>query len=182
MTAGRLGFADLVISGGPILTMDEGQPHAQCVAVRAGRIAAVGSAEKLAATIGPRTEQLDLDGRTLMPGLIDPHMHSAMVQMADWVDISPMATPTESEIHDALRAASPTSTGWVLAKNFDPSITTAIHPSNGRCSTDLSLAADHRPREQRSYRLGQLPSTGARRHRPSLGGPADWALHPRRGR
>lgn len=48
--------------------------------------------------------------------------------MADWVDISPMATPTESDIHDALRCASPTSTGWVLAKDFDPSITDG-HPS-----------------------------------------------------
>ncbi|MEO5724469.1 MAG: amidohydrolase, partial [Ilumatobacteraceae bacterium] len=58
-------------------------------------------------------------------------MHFVMVQMADWVDISPMATPTESDIHAALRSAAPPSTGWVLAKNFDPSIT-AGHPSLGR--------------------------------------------------
>ncbi|MEO8107413.1 MAG: amidohydrolase family protein, partial [Actinomycetes bacterium] len=140
MTTSRLSFADLVISGGPILTMDTRQPRAECVAVRGGRISAVGSADDLAATIGPRTEQLDLDGRTLLPGLIDPHMHSAMVQMADWVDISPMATPTESRIHHALRAASPTSTGWVLAKNFDPSITDG-HPSLERQILDRLVPA-----------------------------------------
>ncbi len=107
------------------------QPRAQCVAVRDGLIVAVGSVEEIASTMGPGTEQLDLDGRTLLPGLIDPHMHFAMVQMADWVDLSPMATPTESVLYDAIRLASPTSTGWVLAKNFDPSITDG-HPSMGR--------------------------------------------------
>lgn len=122
------GFADLVISGGPVITMDDQRPRAESVAVRDGRIVRVGSRDELAASIGPDTEQLDLDGRTLLPGLIDPHMHFVMVQMADWVDISPMATPTESDIYDALRSATPTSTGWVLAKKFDPSITEG-HPS-----------------------------------------------------
>lgn len=124
----RSGFADLVISGGPVITMNSLQPRAEYVAVRDGLIVAVGSVEEVASAIGPGTEQLDLEGRTLLPGLIDPHMHFAMVQMAEWVDVSPMATPTESAIHDALRSASPTSTGWVLAKNFDPSITDG-HPS-----------------------------------------------------
>ena len=109
------------------MTMDVRQPRAESIAVRDGRIVAVGSTEDLAATIGPGTEQLDLDGRTLLPGLIDPHMHFAMVQMADWVDLSPMATPTASDVHAALRSARPASTGWVLAKNFDPSITEG-HP------------------------------------------------------
>ncbi|HRB03536.1 MAG TPA: amidohydrolase [Ilumatobacteraceae bacterium] len=127
----RTRFADLVISGGPVITMDDRQPRAETVAVRDGRIVAVGSIEELAGLTGPATEMLDLDGRTLLPGLIDPHMHFVMVQLADWVDVSPMATPTEPDIHAALRSASPTSTGWVLAKNFDPSIT-AGHPSLGR--------------------------------------------------
>jgi predicted amidohydrolase YtcJ len=124
------GFADLLISGGPIITMDTQRPRAESVAIRGGRIFAVGSADELASTIGPATEHFDLEGRTLLPGLIDPHMHFAMVQLADWVDISPMATPTESGVHDALRSANPTSSGWILAKNFDPSIT-AGHPSLG---------------------------------------------------
>ncbi|MEO6122551.1 MAG: amidohydrolase [Ilumatobacteraceae bacterium] len=111
--------------------MDERQPRAQSVAVAGGRIMAVGSTDEVSASIGPHTEVLDLDGRTLLPGLIDPHMHFVMVKMADWVDIGPMATPTLIDIHEALRSASPTSTGWVLAKNFDPSITPG-HPSLGR--------------------------------------------------
>ncbi len=129
------------MTGGPVITMDAQRPRAESIAIRDGRIAAVGSVDEVAAAIGPDTEQFDLDGRTLLPGLIDPHMHFVMVQMADWVDLSPMATPTETAIHEALRSASPTSTGWVLAKNFDPSITVG-HPSLERAVLDR-LVPDH---------------------------------------
>lgn len=45
------------------------------------------------------------------PGFIDAHMHSSMVQLGDWVDLSPMATPTAEEVFDVLRSAPATSTG-----------------------------------------------------------------------
>ncbi|CAN5903216.1 hypothetical protein BH23ACT10_BH23ACT10_12170 [soil metagenome] len=118
-------YADLVIAGGPIVTMDAQLPSAE--AVRDGRIVAVGPVDEVAAHVGPGTERLDLDGRTLLPGLIDPHMHSAMVGFAGWVDISPMTTPTADDVYATLRDAEPMSTGWVLAKLFDPSITDG-HP------------------------------------------------------
>lgn len=88
------GDADLLITGGPILTMDANRPRAESVAVRAGRIMGVGSADELEGLTGRDTEVVDLDGRTLLPGLIDPHMHSSLVQLNDWVDLSPMARPT----------------------------------------------------------------------------------------
>ncbi|PCC25400.1 twin-arginine translocation pathway signal protein [Glutamicibacter sp. BW78] len=119
--------ADQFFSGGPILTMDARKPRAQAVAVRDGLILAVGSTEELSGLIGAGTEQIDLEGRALLPGLIDPHMHSSMVQLADWTDISPMTRPTADEVFTALRQAVPASTGWVLAQQFDPSIT-AGHP------------------------------------------------------
>ncbi len=103
--------------------MDSAGSRPESVAIRDGRIVAAGSVEETAAHAGPQTEVLDLDGRTLLPGLIDPHMHAAMVQMAGWVDISPMTTPTADAVMHALRAATPSSTGWVLANLFDPSIT-----------------------------------------------------------
>ncbi len=104
--------------------MDEAGGRPESVAIRDGRIAAVGSVEEVAAHAGPRTEALDLDGRTLLPGLIDPHMHAAMVQIADWVDVSPMTTPTADHVYRTLADAAAGSTGWVIAKLFDPSITT----------------------------------------------------------
>ncbi len=81
------------------------------------------------------TELVNLNGRALLPGLIDPHMHSSMVQLADWVDVSPMVAPTAEDVFAALRKAQATSTGWVLAKQFDPSITEG-HPRLDRTILD----------------------------------------------
>ena len=123
MTDERDSQPDLIISGGPILTMDSTGSRPEAVAVRDGRIVAVGSKDEIDSRRGRRTETLELDGRTLMPGLIDPHMHATMVQMADWVDISPMTTPNADAVMEKLKKAAPASTGWVVAKLFDPSIT-----------------------------------------------------------
>lgn len=117
------GDADLVLSGGTVLTMDPRRPRVAAVAVRAERIVAAGEAAEVLELVGRRTERIDLGGRTLMPGLVDPHMHSALVQLADWIDISPMATPDADAVRDRLRTATPAATGWVLAQQFDPSIT-----------------------------------------------------------
>ena len=123
--------AELLITGGPIITMDRHSPRAEAVAIRQGRIMAVGSKEELRPLTGTGTEFMDLDGRTLLPGLVDPHMHSSMVQLNDWVDVSPMKTPRADDVFAALQNAPVTSTGWVLAQQFDPSITDG-HPALNR--------------------------------------------------
>ncbi len=125
------GVADLVIVGGPVLTMDPTGSRAESIAVRDGRIIAVGTVDEVATHAGPDTEVLDLDGRALLPGLIDPHMHAAMVLMSDWVDVSPMTTPDTDRVLATLAAAAPLSTGWTFAQRFDPTIT-AGHPSFDR--------------------------------------------------
>ncbi|MEO7588905.1 MAG: amidohydrolase [Arachnia sp.] len=114
---------DLIITGGPILTMDPAGSRPEAVAVLDGRILASGPLAEVTARAGGSTETLNLEGRALLPGLIDPHMHAAMVQMADWVDVSPMTNTTADDVMSTLRNAAPTSTGWVIAKLFDPSIT-----------------------------------------------------------
>lgn len=132
--------AGLIITGGTILTMDSTSSRPDAVTVQNGVITSTGSVEELRRRVGSAVETLDLGGRTLMPGLIDPHMHAAMVQMADWVDVSPMKNPTADDVLSTLRDAEPTSTGWVIAKLFDPSITEG-HPHLDREVLD-SLAPD----------------------------------------
>lgn len=127
--------ADVMISGGRILTMDSGRPRAESVAIGDGRIMAVGPSAELEGLIGVGTEVVDLDGRALLPGFIDPHMHSAMVQLADWTDVSPMTRPTADDVFTALRDATAAETGWVLAQQFDPSITRG-HPRLDRAVLD----------------------------------------------
>ena len=67
--------ADMLLTGGTVLTMDPPGSAAEAVAIGRGRILAVGSAGDLAALAGPATEVIDLEGRTVIPGIIDTHAH-----------------------------------------------------------------------------------------------------------
>ncbi|OAH12666.1 amidohydrolase [Streptomyces jeddahensis] len=66
--------ADLVLTGGPVHTIDPARSRATAVAVRDGRITAVGH-DEVHELIGPRTEVVDLAGRLLLPGFQDAHVH-----------------------------------------------------------------------------------------------------------
>jgi predicted amidohydrolase YtcJ len=70
--------ADTIYSGGPILTIDDVQPIAEAVAVRDGRILAVGNRDSVLAYRGDATEVFDLAGRTMVPGFVDSHGHVVM--------------------------------------------------------------------------------------------------------
>lgn len=67
--------ADTVYTGGTIYTMDGRGTVAQALAVSGGRIAYVGNAQQARRYVGPKTRLIDLKGRTVIPGLIDGHMH-----------------------------------------------------------------------------------------------------------
>ena len=67
--------ADLILRNGRIFTVDSGWRIAEAVAIRGGRFVAVGSNEEVAKLAGSSTETIDLAGRTVVPGLIDTHLH-----------------------------------------------------------------------------------------------------------
>ena len=67
--------ADLVLTGGVVITMDPAAPRAEAVAVSGGRIVAVGRSDELADLIGPSTRVVELAGRAVLPGFQDSHAH-----------------------------------------------------------------------------------------------------------
>ncbi|MEM9403942.1 MAG: amidohydrolase [Pseudomonadota bacterium] len=67
--------ADLVLTNGNIVTVDDAKPTAEAVAVRGDRILAVDSADAIAGFIGNDTEVIDLRGQTAIPGFIEGHGH-----------------------------------------------------------------------------------------------------------
>ena len=66
---------DMIITGARVLTMDEGRPRAEAVAVAAGRIVAVGSDAEISALAGPGCRVIEAGGRTLLPGFVESHLH-----------------------------------------------------------------------------------------------------------
>jgi predicted amidohydrolase YtcJ len=69
--------ADLMLINGRVLTVDSRDTVAQAVAVRGGRIVAVGSSAEIEPLAGASSQVIDLDGRTALPGLTDCHVHLA---------------------------------------------------------------------------------------------------------
>ena len=67
--------ADALYSGGPILTIDRQQPEVEAVAVRDGRILAMGTVQELERHAGPATTRVDLRGQALLPGFVEAHTH-----------------------------------------------------------------------------------------------------------
>jgi predicted amidohydrolase YtcJ len=68
---------DLVLLHGRIHTEDAGRSVAQAIAVRGNSIVAVGTDQAIAALAGPHTRSVDLQGRVVLPGIIDAHTHPA---------------------------------------------------------------------------------------------------------
>jgi predicted amidohydrolase YtcJ len=67
--------ADLIFSNGKIITVDERFTIAQAVAIKGDRVVAVGSNQEIARLAGAGTRKIDLKGKSVIPGLIDNHMH-----------------------------------------------------------------------------------------------------------
>ncbi len=67
--------ADLLITNARITTLNPAQPTATALAVKDGKLLAVGSEAEVLAHAGPQTRRIDAQGRRLVPGLIDSHTH-----------------------------------------------------------------------------------------------------------
>jgi predicted amidohydrolase YtcJ len=67
--------ADLVLTNGRIVTVDDGRPEAEALAVSKDRIQAIGTAAEIKAMVGPNTQVIDLQGQLAIPGFIESHGH-----------------------------------------------------------------------------------------------------------
>jgi predicted amidohydrolase YtcJ len=74
-SASTAGTADLVIRGGRVLVLDQRFRLAEALAVRGGRVVALGRDRDVCRLIGRRTRVLDADGGTVLPGINDSHVH-----------------------------------------------------------------------------------------------------------
>ena len=108
--------ADLVLLSGTVLTVDPDFTVAEALAIRDGKVLAVGSDAEIRAFIGPATETIELAGRSVTPGLSDNHLHSA--GGGDGVNLSRVRTMDELLAAIAERAAA-TPPGGIVLTNSD---------------------------------------------------------------
>lgn len=97
--------ADTIVLGGPIATLDPANPWAEALAIKNGRVLAVGVKSDIhAAHHGASTRIVNLGGRTAMPGLHDAHNHHQIAGKGDLMEIEFLPTASFDEIVELVRA------------------------------------------------------------------------------
>ena len=85
--------ADLILHGGVVWTVDEDNPKAAAIAERGAKIVAVGKSDNVLRWRGPDTRALHLDGKLVVPGFNDNHVHFASA--ARFLEFNIMTTQTQ---------------------------------------------------------------------------------------
>ena len=175
-------YADLLFTGGAIYTADPARPWAAAVAVRDGRILAVGSAADLAELQGPSTVVTNLAGKLLLPGFTESHVHfielalrAAQVEATEARSAGEVVELVRAKLNPSGSATPARSDTWIRGGGWNANIWTdgvAPHrraPGRGR-ARDAG-----RPGQQGVTRgLGQQRGVADSRHRRGHAGRAGW--------
>lgn len=120
--AGKERVADLILTGGRVVTLDEALPEAETIAIRGDRIVYVGSDEGAAEWRGPESEIVDLGGRLTIPGFIEGHAH-LMGLGQSLLQVQLLGTRSYEEVigrvAEAVATAAPGE--WVLGRGWHQS-------------------------------------------------------------
>ncbi|MDX2412153.1 MAG: amidohydrolase [Woeseiaceae bacterium] len=115
--------ADRILVNGNILTVDAQDTVAEAIAIRDGRIIAVGENEEIQALAGPDTDRIDLQGLTATPGLLDTHAHFSYggLLMLTQIDLSfPMVKSVGDVVNLVTERQAIAAPGeWILGRGWD---------------------------------------------------------------
>ncbi len=98
-----LNTPELVLTNGKILTMDGRSSVAEALAVRNGKVLAIGNSASIKSLAGAATRVLDLAGKTVVPGLIDTHAHFKAAGLSEYV-VNMSGAKNVAQALDAIRA------------------------------------------------------------------------------
>lgn len=112
--------ADLVIVGGSIVTMDAKSPRVDAIAVRDGKVQAIGTAAEIEALAGSATRRIDLGGGVCTPGLQDAHAHlTGLGRNLEEVDLR--GAKSVEEVIERIRDQAPPE-GWITGRGWDQNL------------------------------------------------------------
>ena len=112
--------ATLIVTNAVVYTVDKQRPKAEAVAVIGDRIVAVGSRAEIELWRGPQTKVIDADGKLLLPGFNDAHVH--FIQggaQLDQVQLTDAATPEEFAKRIAAQTKKTPKGEWILGGRWD---------------------------------------------------------------
>jgi predicted amidohydrolase YtcJ len=137
--------ADLILTDGRIYTADAKGSWAEAIAVRGGRILAVGAYAEIEPLRGPHTEFVGLAGRMVMPGFIDVHNHILMAGQSALYEMQFSYAATLEEICDHVcRQAEKTPVGqWVIGNAWGADMITTLNRDSSLARLDA--ASPHHP-------------------------------------
>ena len=150
-------IADAIYHNGTILTINEDQPTAEAVAVKDGRILAVGNETIVLKTAGENTQKIDLDGKTMLPGFVDSHGHAYLIGLqASTANLLPPPDGTGKDIASIQALLTDWATnnkeavekvGWIAGFGYDDSqLAEQRHPTRDdldKVSEDLPVIIIH---------------------------------------
>ena len=114
---------DLVLTGAEVRTVDAENALAEALAIKDGRIVAVGGAGEIAALAGPNTENIDLSGKTIIPGLQDSHIHFLSLgrDISEGVELSYAESAEEivAGVRSRIAESGLASGAWVVGRRWD---------------------------------------------------------------
>jgi predicted amidohydrolase YtcJ len=135
---------DTVLVNGKILTVDAAFSTREALAIRDGRIVALGTTADIRKLTGPRTQVIDLQGRTVIPGLIDSHMHAIRAAQFFATEVNWIGSPTIADALSRVRAAARARPGaWLIVAGgwTEKQFTEARRPTQA----ELQAAAPDNP-------------------------------------
>jgi hypothetical protein len=139
--------ADTIYTGGEIVTVNDKQPSAEALAVKGGKIVAVGRrADVEKAHKGVNTMVVDLGGKALLPGFLDAHSHYiSSLTVANQVNLyAPPAGPGKDPASIVAALVKYRDTNKIPAKSSKPMATTRTSCRTGVCST-ATTSTRHSP-------------------------------------
>ena len=162
--------ADLILYNGKIVTVDATFRVVEAIAVKGGRITAIGtSTDILRRERGQRTRTVDLGAKTVLPGLIDAHVHALEAGLSEFQGALP-ALDSIAAIQDYIRSAArsrPKGAWIVVPRTLPPRLKEMRFPTK----QDLDVAIDHPVAFDGSYVWGAnslaLKISGITRNTPN---------------
>jgi predicted amidohydrolase YtcJ len=112
------GAADMIVTGAKVITMDWNRPYAEAIAVRGGRILAVGVTDDIMHFANASTQRIDATGMTITPGFIDSHSHPILPWESFGVNVNLRRISDVQEVL-AKKAAETPPGEWILGFMYD---------------------------------------------------------------